>query len=134
MKQFLKNIALTLTMSAMMFGGLAVVAPASGSALFENSKNQACAGVALSTTSTTCDEKSETKVNDLIAKVLNILSFAVGVVAVVMIIIAGIKFATSGGDSNNVTSARNTMLYAIVGLVIVAIAQVIVKFVIHKVT
>jgi hypothetical protein len=55
-------------------------------------------------------------------------------VAVVMIIIGGLKYITSGGDSGNVTGAKNTILYAIIGLVIVALAQFIVRFVLSKTT
>jgi hypothetical protein len=51
-----------------------------------------------------------------------------------MIIIGGLKYITSSGDSNNITSAKNTILYAIIGLVVVALAQFIVKFVLGKAT
>jgi hypothetical protein len=61
-------------------------------------------------------------------------SLVVGVVAVIMIIIAGFKYITSGGDSGNVTSAKNTILYAIIGLVVVALSQFIVKFVLGRIT
>jgi cytochrome bd-type quinol oxidase subunit 2 len=80
-----------------------------------------------------CDEATaEGKVNGLIALIINIFSIVVGVVAVIMIIIGGLKYITSSGDSNNVTSAKNTILYAIIGLVVVALAQFIVKFVLAK--
>ena len=67
--------------------------------------------------------------NDLVSTIINVLSVIVGVVAVIMIIIGGRKYITSGGDSNNVASAKNTIIYAIIGLIIVALAQVIVRFV-----
>jgi hypothetical protein len=51
-----------------------------------------------------------------------------------MIIIGGFRYITSGGDSGSVSSAKNTVLYAIVGLIIVALAQVIVRFVLSKST
>jgi hypothetical protein len=51
-----------------------------------------------------------------------------------MIILGGFKYITSGGDTGNVTGAKNTILYAIVGLVIVALAQIIVRFVLDKTT
>ena len=57
----------------------------------------------------------------------------VGVVSVIMIIIAGFKYVTIGGNDSSVTSAKNTILYAIVGLVIVALAQVIVRFVLTNI-
>ncbi len=72
------------------------------------------------------------KVNKLIATVINLFSFVVGVVAVIMIIIGGLRYITSGGDSANVTSAKNTILYAIIGLIIVALAQVIVRFILGR--
>jgi hypothetical protein len=74
------------------------------------------------------------RVNSIIELVINIFSIVVGVVAVIMIIIGGLKYITSGGDSNNITAAKNTIIYAIIGLVVVALAQVIVRFVIQRVT
>jgi hypothetical protein len=74
-----------------------------------------------------------TSVDSVIKTVINILSLVVGVVAVIMIIIGGLKYITSSGDSNNVSSAKNTILYAIIGLVIVALAQVLVRFVLDQV-
>ena len=68
-------------------------------------------------------------VNSLVGKIINIFSVIVGIVAVIMVIIGGFKFITSGGDSGKVTSARNTIIYAIIGLIIVALAQIIVKYV-----
>lgn len=75
-----------------------------------------------------------TNINSLITKIINIFSFVVGVVAVIMIIVGGFKYISSGGDSNKITSAKNTIIYAIIGLVIVALAQIIVQFVLGKVT
>lgn len=75
-----------------------------------------------------------TRVGDIIRLVINIFSLVVGVIAVIMIIVGGLKYITSGGDSANVTSAKNTILYAIIGLVVVALAQIIVRFVLDKVT
>ena len=79
-------------------------------------------------------EEANDAVNNIVTTVINIFSWVVGVVCVIMIIYGGFKYVTAGGDSNNVTAAKNTILYAIVGLVIVALAQVIVKFVLAKVS
>ncbi len=73
-----------------------------------------------------------TRVNEIIHLVINIFSLVVGVVSVIMIIIGGLKYITSGGDSGNITGAKNTILYAIIGLVVVALAQVVVRFVLEK--
>jgi len=74
-----------------------------------------------------------TKLNDIVKLVINIFSVVVAVVAVIMIIIGGLKYIMSSGDSGNITSAKNTILYAIIGLVIVALAQFIVRFVLEKI-
>ena len=71
-------------------------------------------------------------VQDLISGVINIISLVIGIVAVIMIIVGGFKYITSSGDSGKVGSAKNTILYAIIGLVVVALAQVIVRFVLGK--
>lgn len=74
------------------------------------------------------------KLNDIISLVINIFSVVVGLAAVIMIIIGGLKYITSGGDSGNIQSAKNTILYAIIGLVVVALAQFIVRFVLSRVS
>lgn len=74
------------------------------------------------------------RVNSAIRLVINIFSLIVGVVSVIMIIIGGLKYITSGGESSNISGAKNTILYAIIGLIVVALAQVVVKFVLQKVT
>lgn len=98
-----------------------------------SAKEDVCAGVAL--TGGTCeDPETGATVDSTIATVVNILSIAIGVVAVIMIMIGGFKYITSTGESGNINGAKNTILYAIIGLVIVALAQVIVQFVIVRTT
>jgi cytochrome bd-type quinol oxidase subunit 2 len=75
---------------------------------------------------------AEDTVNSILTDVINIFSLVVGIVAVIMIIVGGLKYITSGGDSGNVTGAKNTILYAVVGLVVVALAQVIVRYVLTQ--
>ena len=67
----------------------------------------------------------------LAAKVVNIFSIVVGAAAVIMIIYAGFRYITSGGSSERVGGAKNSLIYAIIGLVIVAIAQLIVHYVLN---
>lgn len=73
------------------------------------------------------------KVQSLVTTIVNIFSAIVGVVSVIMIIFGGFKYISSGGDSSKVTEAKNTIIYAVIGLVIVALAQFIVQFVLSKV-
>ncbi len=72
--------------------------------------------------------------NNLLAQIINVFSVIVGVVAVIMIIVGGFRYITSGGDATKVSGAKNTILYGLIGLVIVALAQVIVRFVLKQVT
>jgi hypothetical protein len=91
--------------------------------------DQVCAGIA--TASGTGCNGSNTTLNKVVAAGVNILSVAIGITAVVMIMVAGFKYITAGGDAGSIGSAKNTIIYAIVGLVIVALAQAIVRFVLN---
>lgn len=73
-------------------------------------------------------------INKLIKTVVNLLSIAVGIIAVIMIIIAGLRYVSSAGKEEAIKGAKNTILYAIIGLVIVALAQIIVHFVLKQTT
>ena len=63
-------------------------------------------------------------------QITNTILYIVGIIAVIMLIIGGIRYVISGGDSKKVTDAKNTVLYAIIGLVIAVFAYAIVNFVI----
>ncbi len=114
---------------------LILLAPLRANAIDPSIENNLNQGSCLSTDPAACPtDDAETTVNDIIATVIDIFSLVVGVVAVIMIIVGGLKYITSGGDSGNITGAKNTILYAIVGLVVVALAQVIVRFVLSRST
>ena len=66
-----------------------------------------------------------------VATVINIILYAIGIVAVIMIIFGGFQYITSSGDAAKVTKAKNTILYGIVGLVIAVLAYAIVNFVLN---
>jgi hypothetical protein len=96
-------------------------------------ENGLCGGANLQFTSSGCPAGESTeRLNGLIRTIINIISIVVGVVAVIMIIFGGLKYITSGGESSNVSSAKNTIIYAIIGLVVVALAQFIVRFVLDR--
>ena len=73
-------------------------------------------------------------VNSLIATIVNLFSWIVRVMAVIFIIYGGFRYVTSGGDAGKITNAKNTIVYALIGLIIAVLAQVIVKTVLSKVT
>jgi hypothetical protein len=61
-----------------------------------------------------------------------VISFVTGIASAILIVVSGIKFMTAGGDANKAASARSTLLYAVIGIFIVAIAQGLVAFVLDK--
>jgi heme/copper-type cytochrome/quinol oxidase subunit 2 len=76
--------------------------------------------------------QAEGKLTTTLNNLINLFSVIIGFVAVFMIIFAGFRYITSGGNDTAVASAKNTILYAVVGLIIVALAQFIVKAVLRS--
>lgn len=70
--------------------------------------------------------------DQVLANGLNLVYFLAGVAAVIVIIIGGVLYSTSAGNSASITKAKNMILYAIVGLVVVFAAFAITNFVIGR--
>lgn len=137
MVQKIKVLFATLALSLAMVVPAAVPAMVHAEALSQDNVNVAgglCSGSSIDLGKENCDDNgaAATSVSRIIRQVINIISVIVGVAAVIMIIVGGLRYITSSGDSSSVSSAKNTILYAIVGLVVVALAQIIVKFVVDK--
>lgn len=66
--------------------------------------------------------------------IVNVLLFIIGAISVIMLIIGGIRYTTSAGDSGNVTAAKNTIMYALIGLVVAFLAFAIVNWVLGAIT
>lgn len=96
-------------------------------------RNGACSATDSANCATQSADEAQAGIQGIIKKVVNIISIIVGAVSVIMIIIGGFKYITSGGESGGVTGAKNTILYALVGLVVILFAQLLVNFVITKV-
>jgi hypothetical protein len=62
--------------------------------------------------------------------VANVMLYIIGAVAVIMLIVGGIRYVVSGGESAAVTNAKNTILYAVIGIIVAIVAYAIVNFVI----
>lgn len=73
---------------------------------------------------------NKTKLEDQIKTIVNIMLFLLGAIAVIMIIIGGIRYATSNGDSSQTKAAKDTILYAVIGLVVAIMAYAIVNFIV----
>ncbi len=80
----------------------------------------------------------QTSANDLVGGVLtniiNTMLVIAGVLAVIMIIVGGIRYITSDGDSNKANQARQTILYSVIGVVVAAASYAIVNFVVERLT
>jgi hypothetical protein len=66
--------------------------------------------------------------NGIFTSITNVLLFAVGALSVVMVIVGGLRYVVSGGNSTAVTGAKNTILYAIVGILVAFLAYAAVNF------
>jgi hypothetical protein len=90
-------------------------------------KQDACNGIGLAGGGGCGDNGAQ--VNNAVAAGVNVLSIIVGIVAVIMLFIAGLNFTTSNGEAGKVTKAKHGVIYALVGLIIVAFAETLVHFV-----
>jgi hypothetical protein len=70
--------------------------------------------------------------NGLLYKITLIVSYIAGAAAVILILYGGIRYVASSGDSNSITNAKNTIINAIVGLIIIAIAGALISFVVKR--
>lgn len=134
MLQKIKNAILIA--STLMIGGTSVMGLAVATATpvaADNITKNLCSGVQTASGTADCANSSGNKfsLSGIATSAVNIFSWVVGIVAVIMIIVGGFRYITSGGSSDKVGSAKNTLIYAIVGLIIVALAQFIVHFVIN---
>lgn len=120
MRRILKNIICGLALSTVLVA--APVAVESASAQVQDGLNM-----------TKTADTQNTSVNTLIRNVINILLWAIGIVSVIMIIIGGFRYVTSNGDSSQVTAAKNTIMYSVIGLIIAIFAYGIVNFVVFRV-
>lgn len=94
-----------------------------------SSKGQILEGVGQ--TGSNCSDAGITTTVELVVEVL---SWIAGIAAIIMVIIAGFKYITSNGDAGKVGSAKTTLIYALVGVAIAALAQILVHFVINVAT
>jgi hypothetical protein len=114
--------------SLMVLGGLAVPNMA-----YASPANQVTNGINAAGGDKACDS-SDCSIGTTVKNITNVLLFIVGAVAVIMIILGGIRYVTSNGDASQVTAAKNTILYSVIGLVVALLAYAIVNFIITQFT
>lgn len=95
----------------------------------------ACSSSAAASKASVCSQTNQSPIygpNSILDKVINLISVIVGIVAVFAVIVAGLMLITSGGESAKVSTAKNTIIYVAIGLVVVGFAQLIEAFVINN--
>jgi len=140
MTHTLKLKIIAFVTAALMLMGIgymsAPVITAQDQAATNSSKTEACDALKALDPTVVCDNAGDNSAESGIVNVakvaINILSLVVGIASVIVITISGFRFITSSGDSQQVQGARNGIIYAIVGLVVVILAQTIVAFVLNK--
>lgn len=121
----IRNIKLLIATLALVLGaGVFTALPAGAINVYK-----ACNGANAS--EPVCAATSDT-VNDPVQDVISTLLLAVGIIAVIMIIIGGIRYTLSNGDASRIKSAKDTVLYSVIGLIVAMLAYAIVNFVIGR--
>jgi hypothetical protein len=128
MKQLLRPFLPLMVMLVVAFGQVALpnVAFACGGGT-NSPKDLVLQGVGESGVS--CNSNGFT---NLLSTIVTILSIVAGGIAVIMIVVSALRFITSGGDSNKVSSAKSALIYALIGVAIAALAQFLVHFVLYQ--
>lgn len=131
MKKIIALISALLIIVTVPLSASAVSVQSFGSLVGSSCENSGLTGADSSLCSD--DGKNET-VNKYLKNIINFLLMVVGVLAVIMIIISAIKFATSAGDSGKLTTAKNTLIYSVIGLAVAIASFWIINFVLDQVT
>jgi hypothetical protein cdiviTM7_00647 len=119
-----KIVTITIALAFVMVGGFLLSQAASAVGIYD-----ACS---TDPNNIVCANSSES-VDPVIKTVIRYLLIISGIVSVVMVIIGGLKYSTSNGDSAKLSSAKNTILYAIIGVIISALAYGIVDYVFRSI-
>lgn len=81
-----------------------------------------------------CKEKnSQRSVGSLIRRITNVMMMLIGAVSIIMLIYGGIRFTASGGSPESIKTAKNTIIYAVAGIVVALAAYAVVNFVIMRI-
>ena len=113
----------------MLLPAAAFIEPAYAACGNSSAAQQVSNGIDETATGPACDSSG---VQTAISLAVNILSLVVGVAAVIVIIVSGFKYITSGGDASRVGNAKSTLIYALIGVAIAVLAQFIVHFVLFQ--
>lgn len=128
--------AILLTAGALLiFSAVPVLAQESGAENETQAQTQGggiwgpCSGSAASG-SAICADAGKTEATSIVKNIINLFLYAIGILSVILIIHSGLKYVNSRGDAEAIKSAKNTLLYAVIGLIVAMMAFTIVNFVI----
>ena len=136
MKLTLKNVLQAMLIVPVLALGVSAFVPAVTHAADATCDSNASGGITSGAKCAQGDNTSGTLFGDggIFKTITNVLLFIIGAISVIMLIIGGIRYTISGGDSSAVTSAKNTILYAVVGIIVALLAYAIVNFVLGSFT
>lgn len=119
--------------AVMVFSLLALPGLATTTVHAATPKEELCRGSGGRWVGGTCQNRNQNAPLEVnFKKIVNIFLFIIGAIAVIMIVIGGLKYVTSNGDTSSVTNAKNTILYAVIGLIVAILAYSIVDFVVDQ--
>lgn len=127
MKQTFKGLVASAALFVSLLGPLTPLASADTVDVFKN--NPGCAS---GSGAAVCGGTGD-GLFSVVRTVISVMLIVGGVIAVIMIILGGIRYITSNGDANDVKAAKDTILYSVIGLVITAGAYMIVNYVVGKI-
>lgn len=130
LRTFILGLILTATASLALVTAVSSPALAAG-----DSKTETCqilGDISGGAANQSCEVPERRNLTSIMRLAVNLLSVVAGIIAVIAIIISGMKYITSGGDASQVSSAKRSLIYAVVGIVVAAMAQIIVRFVLAK--
>ena len=127
MNKILRKLLLPFALSSMVLVGAVGSVPTTHAA---NPLDQSCTGTLADTEVCRSRDEKLFGANSFWTRLINTMIFIVGTVAVLMMVIGGLRYVLSGGDASQTKSAKDTILYSIIGVVIALMAYAIVNFVV----
>ena len=133
MKQLFSRLGASLALIAALLSPVALTASASAITV---DVFKPCSGTSTASSTAFCNTQSNQKLfgpGSIWTRIINAITFLIGAVAVVMIVVGGLRYVTSAGDSSAINSAKNTIMYSVVGLIVAVMSYSIVNFVLSRI-
>jgi Type IV secretion system pilin len=123
---------------AFVLGAIMVAVPQPAFAATADELENACQGNNSALCASYRDGKNDSTTDNAILKLLknitNILAYLAGVLAVIFVMWGGFKYITSGGDASKAASGRQTLTYALIGVIVIVISRQLIIFVLNRLT